>query len=149
MKIHPLLVAVIGGIVVLVATIIVASFLGSHLSPDPNAHPCLPWDWNACFSEGMSNSTGIATSQLRNDPSLVAACHMEYWENTTRAQVSYESDGIRAKNMTDLNYVCYYRDGHVEVARVSPVRDYMEAALMVSTYYRGYQGNVYVVEGVR
>jgi hypothetical protein len=109
--------------------------------------PFWPWDWGNYMGTMMGSSPGAAKIQLQQDPSLAAACHMEYWENTTRSGYSYDGYGIHTTNMTDLNYVCYFRDGHVEVLKIESYENYSDAMLSVSLYYRGYNGVVYHVKG--
>ena len=82
-------------------------------------------------------SQSVAMTQLQKDPSLMAACHMEYWSNTTRPGVSYKSDGVHAINVTDLNYVCYYRDGAVSKKSMGVFENADDANRFLLQYYIG------------
>ena len=89
------------------------------------------------------NSKDLATVQLDQDPSLMAACHMEYWDNETHIIQTTDSVGIHNANASYLNYVCYYRDGHVGVLTVGSYQNYISAELSMRIQYNGYQGNLY------
>ncbi|MCK9592852.1 MAG: hypothetical protein M0Q91_12685 [Methanoregula sp.] len=85
-----------------------------------------------------ATSQSVAMTQLQKDPSLVAACHMEYWSNTTRASTSIEGDGIHMVNVTDLNYVCYYRNGDVTKKGMGAFENAGDANLFLFHNYIGF-----------
>ena len=92
------------------------------------------------ISERISDSHYAAVEELKSDPTLVAACHMEFWRNQSNV-TWYDGSGIHygvKEGAGMLNYVCYYRDNATQVGPIGVYDSYSDALSTVLIYYRGY-----------
>ena len=65
--------------------------------------------------------------RLSANPSLVAACQFEIWENTShQVQISTGSE-IKTVNKSETNHVCYFRDNHTTIQRIGEFEDVLSA----------------------
>jgi len=105
------------------------------------------------ISKKMVDSHYSAIQELNSDPTLVAACHMEFWKNQSNV-TWYDGSGIHygtKEGAGTLNYVCYRRDNTTQVESVGVYDSYSAAFETVFFYYHGYfngnNGWVYDVGG--
>jgi hypothetical protein len=94
-----------------------------------------------------------AIKELKSDPTLIAACHMEFWRsrsNLTWSDGGGVHYGIKGGAGT-LNYVCYYRNNTTQVTEMGVYPSYSAAFNWVYFYHNNYfdggTGEVYSVWG--
>lgn len=91
------------------------------------------------MSKKISNSTYAAQEELKNDPTLIATCHMEFWRNQSN-KIYTDWSGIHSgpNDGGNLNYVCYYRDGRVFPETMGYYNSYDAAFKVVFFNYHWY-----------
>jgi hypothetical protein len=116
-----------------------------------NAFILNPFDIGNEMSKRMADSNYTAYQELNEDPSLIAACHMEFWRNQTN-EIYTDGSGIHKGSLEGgaLNYVCYYKDGKILSTKIGYYNSYRDAVSIVFWYYHGYfngnNGWVYNIE---
>jgi hypothetical protein len=94
-----------------------------------------------------------ALKELKSDPTLIAACHMEFWRSRSNL-TWYDGSGIHygvKDGAGTLNCVCYYRNNTTEFIKIGTYPSYSaafnEAYFYHNNYFNGGDREVYSVWG--
>ncbi len=78
---------------------------------------------------------GSPSARLELDPTLIAACQYEFWENTTRDTPTLVDGAIKNETKSDVYWICYYRDNHTTIQKMGAFTNTASAGTYLWYYY--------------